>query len=201
MKIGILISNEVEEVIKNKAKKMGTSKRNIITLALFDILRGNITEEYINTLRKQYHLNYSTTFTTSEELKERVDGMNKYGLSTRVFIGYLLCDHFREEATSPVIFNDGEKEYIQIVIDKQIKEKIRSYCSANAIDINILFVDFILNKNISVRDYKIHEKDMLLLTLSSHVKEIINKNVSQMSINYRTYLNLVANQICKDLNL
>ncbi|WP_260287794.1 hypothetical protein, partial [Peribacillus aracenensis] len=92
-----------------------------------------------------------------------------------------------------------EKDYIQIKIDKTIKSKISTYSDENAISINSLFAHYILNKELTAKSYSIEGEELLYLTFSKDVKDIIKKNSSEMNISYRFYLNLIAAQICNDL--
>ncbi|RBW68243.1 hypothetical protein [Bacillus taeanensis] len=208
MKLNILINKEINHLIQISAKKMGTSKRNIISIALSDILSRAYTLDEIEQLKVSIQLNYATTITINDAFNDKINQINRYGLSKRVFLGYLICDYFYTHYNHFITNNDInedkefniEKDYIQIKLDKEIKSKISTYCDENAISINSLFAHYILNKELTVKSFEIEEKELLYLTFGKDLKNIIKKKSSEMNISYRFYLNLIASQICQDLN-
>jgi hypothetical protein len=207
LKFNILTNKEINHLIEISAKKIGTSKRNITSIALTDILNRSYTLDDIEQLKVSIQLNYATTITINESVGDKINKINRHGLSKRVFFGYLLCDYFYTNYNYFLTKNDlnddkefnTEKDYIQIKIDKTIKSKISTYSDENAISINSLFAHYILNKELTVKSYSIEGEELLYLTFSKDVKDIIKKNSSEMNISYRFYLNLIAAQICNDL--
>ncbi|MCT1389842.1 hypothetical protein M4D76_16220 [Peribacillus frigoritolerans] len=207
MKFNILTNKEINHLIEISAKKIGTSKRNITSIALTDILNRSYTLDDIEQLKVSIQLNYATTITINESVGDKINQIYRHGLSKRVFFGYLICDYFYTNYNYFLTKNDlnddkefnTEKDYIQIKIDKTIKSKISTYSDENAISINSLFAHYILNKELTVKSYCIEGEELLYLTFSKDVKDIIKKNSSEMNISYRFYLNLIAAQICNDL--
>lgn len=210
-KIGIILNDEVDNLIKNRAKIMGTSKRNVISLALTDILDENIKREYLDQLSETITgLKKPLVITVSEGLYNKINALNRQGYSIRVFLGLLICDYYyknysyflnEKEYKNIDKVHEKSNEYIKPAIDLEVKNKIVKYCNENSFTINSLFVHYILEKKLEVRDYEIKEKALLRLNFSNEVKKIINIKINEMSINYRTYLNLIATQICADFNL
>ncbi|PDM39737.1 MULTISPECIES: hypothetical protein [unclassified Geobacillus] len=94
-----------------------------------------------------------------------------------------------------------ERDYLQIKLDKTVKDKIVEYCEKQYISINSLFSYYILNKEITVKSFHIKEPELLYLTLGKNVKDMIRKKAIEMNVSYRFFLNLVAAQICQDLSL
>ncbi len=203
------MNKEINHLIEISAKKMGTSKRNIISIALFDILNRSYTLDEIEQLKVSIQLNYVTTITINESVGVKINEIHRHGLSKRVFFGYLICDYFYTHYNYFLTKNDinkdkefnTDKDYIQIKIDKTIKSKISTYCNENAISLNSLFAHYILNKELTVKSFGVEGKELLYLTFSKDVKDIIKKNSSEMNISYLFYLNLIAAQICNDLSL
>lgn len=94
-KIGIILNDEVDNLIKKRAKIMGTSKRNVISLALTDILGKNIKREYLDQLSETITgLKKPLVITVSEGLYNKVNALNRLGYSIRVFLGLLICDYY-----------------------------------------------------------------------------------------------------------
>ena len=209
-KVGIILNDEVDNLIKKRAKIMGTSKRNVISLALTDILDKNIKREYLDQLSETITgLKSPLVITVSESLYKKINVINRQGYSIRLFLGLLICNYYYKnysyllKAKFENINTLQEKsgDYIKPTIDLKIKNKLVKYCRENSFTINSLFVLYILEKNLEVRDYEIKEEALLRLNFSSNIKKIIDIKINEMSIDYRTYLNLIATQICLDLNL
>jgi len=212
-KVGILINNDIDDILKYKAKKMGTSKRNVVSLALSDILDQDIKKEHLDHLKKRITgLNHATTITVSEPFMKKIDGINKHGYSVRLFLGLLLCEHFYNsdglEGYNVITQQDGleieektEKDDLKPIIDKEAKVKIKNYCWERALSVSSLYTHYILEKPITVKDYSIKEEAMLTLNFSLKVKKVVDRRVEEKSINNNIFFNLISTQICQDLNL
>ncbi|NUK32067.1 hypothetical protein HT574_18985 [Parageobacillus sp. VR-IP] len=209
MKLNIFINKEINHFIELAAKKMGTSKRNVISIALADILNKSYTQDEIEKLKESIQLDYATTVTINEHVAKKIDRISRYGISKRLFFGYLICDYFyryyhyfitKDEIDEEKEVNT-ERDYLQIKLDKTVKDKIVEYCEKQYISINSLFSYYILNKEITVKSFHIKEPELLYLTLGKNVKDMIRKKAIEMNVSYRFFLNLVAAQICQDLSL
>ncbi|PDM39036.1 hypothetical protein CN643_16035, partial [Parageobacillus yumthangensis] len=73
MKLNIFINKEINHFIELAAKKMGTSKRNVISIALTDILNKSYTQDEIEKLKESIQLDYATTVTINEHVAEKID--------------------------------------------------------------------------------------------------------------------------------
>ncbi|WP_404456822.1 hypothetical protein LG329_19545 (plasmid) [Virgibacillus necropolis] len=209
-KVGIILNDEVDNLVKKRADIMGTSKRNVISLALTDILDENIKREYLDQLSETITgLKIPLVITVSEGLHKKIKEFNRRGYSIRVFLGLLICDYYyknysfltdnKHESINRI--HEKSREYIKPAIDSEVKKKIVKYCNENSFTINSLFAQYILEKDLVVREYEIKEEALLRLNFSNELKKKIDIKINEMSINYRTYLNLIATQICLDLNL
>ena len=170
-----------------------------------------ITSPYdkIPKIAESIQLDYATTVTINEHVAEKIDRISRYGISKRLFFGYLICDYFyryyhyfitKDEIDEEKEVNT-ERDYLQIKLDKTVKDKIVEYCEKQYISINSLFSYYILNKEITVKSFHIKEPELLYLTLGKNVKDMIRKKAIEMNVSYRFFLNLVAAQICQDLSL
>lgn len=213
-KVGILINNDIDDILNYKAKKMGTSKRNVISLALSDILDQDIKKEHLDHLKKRTTgLNHATTITVSEPFLKKIDRINKHGYSVRLFLGFLLCEHFYNsdgiEGYDVISQKDfehqtnkkTEKDDLKPIIDKAAKLKIKNYCWEHALSVSSLYTHYILEKPITVKDYSVKEEAMLSLNFSLKVKRVIDHRVEEKSINNNIFFNLISAQICQDLSL
>lgn len=208
LKLNIAINKEIDGIIKKAGEKLGTSKRNILSIALSKILNQRYTKEYIDKLAEDIHLDHATTFTINEHVALKLKSINRYGLAKRIFFGYLICDYFYKNYDVFISKDDmkkkfdTERDYVQVTIDKEIKKSISSYCEEYAISITSLFAHYIVNKEITINpiknSIKIEETDLLQLTLSKYVKSILYQKKGA-HISYNLYLNVIANQIVQDL--
>ncbi|WP_079524956.1 MULTISPECIES: hypothetical protein [Halobacillus] len=211
LQISVLVNKEINEVISRLAKRMGTSKRNIISLALSNILKGEITRKKVDQIKMDIHgLTHATNITVNQQFKDRLDQLDHFGLSRRRFFGLLVCDYFykhsheflgedilKEDAT----IYSATKANVQITIDKTIKNKLMKYCTENAISLNSLIAHYVMNKTLTVKSFHTTNKDFLHLTFGEEVKEQIQDNAEEMNMSERYYLNLIMAQISIDLGL
>ncbi|UOR14087.1 hypothetical protein [Halobacillus amylolyticus] len=210
-KVGILLNNEINDIIDQLAKRMGTSKRNVISLALTRILDSDLSKEKIYEIKTSIHdLNHATNITVNQQFKKKLESIDRYGLSIRMFFGYLLCDYFykhyssflgRDKLKEDVSEYETQKENIQIKIDTNVKSKITSYCNDNSIAVSSLFAHYIMNKQININDFRSEETDFMTLTFSKGVKKRFHSNAKEMNVGYLYYINLIAAQICENLRL
>jgi len=211
LKLGILLNKEINKMIEQLAKRMGTSKRNVISLALTRILKDDLSKEKIETLKNTIHgLNHATNITVNEEFKKKLENIDRYGLSIRVFFGYLICDYFYKNSNSflgnDVLHEESSvyetmKENMQAKLDKIMKDKITTYCNDNSIAVSSLFSHYVMNKDITIIDFSSSEKEFITLTFSLGVKNRFQRKATEMNVSYFYLINLIAAQICKDLSL
>jgi len=211
LKLGILLNKEINNLIEQLAKRMGTSKRNVISLALTRILDNDLSNEKIETLKNTIHgLDHATNITVNKEFKRKLESINRYGLSIRVFFGYVICDYFYKNYQSflgnDVLHEDSsiyeiKKENIQAKLDKTMKAKITTYCNEHSIAVSSLFSHYVMNKEITVNNFSSIEKESITLTFSKGVKSRFQTDAKAMNVDYFYYINLIAAQICKDLDL
>lgn len=214
----LLLNKEINILIGHLAKKMGTSKRNVISLALSNIIDEKISSKKIEEIQKSIHgLNHPINITVNTNYKEKLYNLNRHGLSIRKFLGYIVCDYFhtnyKETLEKEFFFSDDElhrteRENIQMTLEKDLKEKIAKYCEDNAISINSLFSHFIINKGVEKQVNNLildtspeNKQELLNLTFSTSVKSKMRDNANGMNLSYRYYLYLIALQIKKDLRL
>lgn len=211
LQISVLVNKEINELIDYLAKMMGTSKRNIISIALSDILNSYITKNKMNDLQEDIHgITHAINITVNAEFKNKVNQIDRFGLSRRKFFGLLVCDYFYQKYTGYLdkdVLNEGLTSYetnkvdIQITVDKAIKTKIIKYCAENAISLNSLIAHYVVNKPLIIKPFESTDKDFLHLNFRRGVKDQIEKNAIEINVSERYYLNLIIAQISFDLGL
>ncbi|QNR70534.1 hypothetical protein IAQ67_29390 (plasmid) [Paenibacillus peoriae] len=205
-KLNLALNKDAGEIIALAAKKMGTSKRNIISLALAEILKNSYDKRFIDSLANEITTSVSTASTISEQVQTKLEDIERYGYSRRVFFGLLISDYFlhnqdkfKVEQDDPDE-TDSAKGHIEITLDQDTKEKIMSYCEENAMTVSSLFSHYILNEEINTDSYEISEKAYLNLILSKSVKKVLENKANSTNRTYRFYLNLVAEQIIRNIS-
>lgn len=214
--ITLLLNKEINVLITKIAKRMGTSKRNVISIALSDVIKKEITLDDINVMKERISdLNHPTNITVNEEYKNKVYNLNRHGLSIRKFIGYLVCDYFyrnnQEFINDKYKLNesDKERENTQFKLSEGHKEKIVSYCENHAMSMNSLYTHYILNKKLDYNAYNTLNSsfddktndELTNMVFIKSVKGVLKDKAEELNINYRYYLKLLSYQIIDDLNL
>lgn len=212
--ISLLLTNDINKLIENIAIRMGTSKRNVISLALSDIIQKDISREYIDSITERVKgLTHATNITVTEAYKEKIYSLERYGLSIRKFVGYLVCDYFyqnkndfiNEEHESTKFVQ--ERDNIQFKLDPVLKEKITTYCKEHSMTLNSLFAHYILNKKLNnfkeLLKMNTGEKngELTNLTFSKKVKRTLINQAEMLNVDYRYYLQLKSYQIITELKL
>lgn len=205
-KLNLALNKDAGEIIALAANKMGTSKRNIISLALVEILKNAYDKRFIDSLASEITTTVSTASTISEQVQKRLEDIERHGYSRRVFFGLLISDYFLNNRDKFMLEQDdiGEviqsKGHIEITLDKVTKDKIMSYCDENAMTVGSLFSHYILNEEIKIDSYELSEKAYLNLLLSGNVKRELENKAKSTNRTYRFYLNLVAEQIVSNIS-
>jgi hypothetical protein len=211
LKLTILLNDETNELLERLAIRMGTSKRNVVLLGLSNILMHGITKEDLKKMENRIDdLTHSTNITVNEAFKKRLMNIQRHGFSIRRFFGYIICDyfqsHYHEFFPEEFIEEDkgtesSERDVVQTSIDKRLKKKIISYCYDHSISVNSLFAYYILNKSISVKNFRSDEKELMDLSFSVPVRDKLTEDAKNIGMSNSFYLNLIAVQINDDLNL
>lgn len=207
MKLSLVINKEINSIIDAAANKMGTSKRNIISLALTSVLDQPIEPYEIDEMKENIKLDYVTSITISEHMNQRINECNMHGLSKRLFIGYVVCDYFyknyskfitKEELSQTKQLNTT-KNVVQVYTDEKIKRKLLEYCNENSISLSALVSHYLVNKEIKFNSYEINKKVLVNLSLGNDMKSIVHENAKKFGITTLFYLNIVLFQIYDDL--
>lgn len=205
-KLNLALNKDAGMIISLAANKMGTSKRNIISLALVEILKNVYDKRFIDSLASDITTTGSTATTISEQVQTKIEDIDRHGYSRRVFFGLLISDYFLNNRDKFRLEQDEleeemkSKSHIEITIDKATKDKIISYCEQNAMTVSSLFSHYILNEEIKTYAYVISEKAHLNLILSENVKIELKNKAKSTNRTYRFYLNLVAEQIISNIS-
>lgn len=205
-KLNLALNKNAGEIIALAAKKMGTSKRNIISLALAEILKNTYDKRFMDSLASEITTTVSTASTISEQMQIRLEDIERHGYSRRVYFGLLISDYFLNNRDKFRLAHEelgeihGSKGHIEITLDQGTKNKIVSYCEENAMTVGSLFSHYILNEEIKTYSYEISEKAYLNLLLSENVKRELENKAKSTNRTYRFYLNLVAEQIVSDIS-
>lgn len=214
--ITLLLNKEINGLITEIAERMGTSKRNVISIALSDVIKKEITVDDVNVMKERINgLNHPTNITVNEEYKNKIYNINRHGLSIRKFIGYLVCDYFYRNNLEFINDkhkfkeSDKEKENTQFILNKEYKKKIVLYCEDHAMTMNSLYTHYILNKELDYNAYNTlnlsfenkSDEKLTNLVFSKSVKETLKRKSEELNINIRYYLKLLSYQIIDDLNL
>lgn len=208
MKLNLLINKRTNDLINKYAEEFGVTKRNIITIALLDILSVNITAEKMEMLEDKLHLDYRTSITATDPFMKKIIQINTHGYPRWKFFGYLICDYFSSSERLNH-FNESENEkwrqhdYVVVSLSQKSKRAISEFCYSNSITINALFVHYILNKDIEIGllDNSNENTSYYKINLREDIKQRLVDTAKEhnMFINY--YLRLIVEQIKKDYKL
>lgn len=199
--MNLVLNKSAEEIIKLAAKKMGTSKRNTISLALVDILKKSYDKRFIDCLASEISLSIATASTISEQMHSRLEDIDRHGYSRRVFFGLLISNYFlnnQDKFTQSELY-DSDKGSIEITLNQDTKDKIIAYCDANSMTVGSLFSHYILHEDINIDSYEIRDKAFLNIVLGGNVRKILDDRVKSTNRTKRFFLNLVAEQIVKNI--
>jgi len=199
-----LINNEINKLIEQLAKSMGTSKRNVISLALSNALTINITKEKMDEIKENIHLDRPTTVTTNEEFYNNLSRIPRFGLSKRVFFGYLICDYFYSHNEEYFVVNNREGEemdYVIVYLDKEQKENILNIAESQSMTTNAIFIHYILNKDIDMKFLnQINKSSTIRINVSKSIKEKLDKKAKLNNVSRQFYLSQVVLKIEEDFN-
>lgn len=204
-KLNLALNKKAEEIIALAAKKMGTSKRNAISLALVDILKNSYDKRFIDLLANETTLSVATASTISEQMHTMLEGIERHGYSRRVFFGLLISDYFLNNQNKFIDQDDSDdidvgKGNLEITIDQEKKDVIMTYCQKNSMTVSSLFSHYIMNEDINIDSFEISNKAHLNLIFSNSVKKVLENKVKRTNRTYRFYLNLVAEQIIRNIS-
>lgn len=209
MKLSFIINKKINKIIEAASKKLGTSKRNIIAIALTEILNQPIDAAAIEEMKENITLDYPTSITINSRMNKRINEINKFGLSKRLFVGYLVSDYFYKNYTKFITNEelkaiqisppDNSKSVIQVYTDKKIKTKLLDYCNEHSVSLSALVSHYLMNEEIEFFPYQVDEKVLINLSLGNDVKSIIEKNAEKIGTTVLFYLNIVLFQIYNDL--
>lgn len=203
MKLNIMINNEVDTIISNTAKSMGTSKRNVISLALSSVLEKDISKDYMEEIKETIHLNYKTSVTVNKEFDKKLSSINRYGIAKYKFYGYLICDYFYKQnnrKAAPGYSDEDEHSYSVVYLNAELKQKIMNIAQDKSMTVNSLFIHYLVNKDIDIKLLP-PEKNSVKLTIgmTKRVKNILTKKAKEKNISNLFYLQQIARQIEKDV--
>lgn len=208
MRLTISINREINELIGKIAEQMGTSKRNVIAFALAEILQKGYSFEQLEALKDKINLDSQTTIFLTEEMAQKIEQIDRFGLSKRKFFGLLVSDYFKKnEKKFPLAGdieaknNDLSRDYINTNMDKELKKKIADFCKSNSIAMSFLFSYYLLAKNVQIRPFQIKKREYLHLNMNTRTKKVLDKKSSDINVTRQFYLHLIALQICEDFNL
>ncbi|NUU79752.1 MULTISPECIES: hypothetical protein [Paenibacillus] len=204
-KLNLALNKNAEEIIALAAKKMGTSKRNAISLALVDILKNSYDKRFIDLLANETTLSVATASTISEQMHTMLEGIERHGYSRRVFFGLLISDYFLNNQNKFIDQDDSDdidvgKGNLEITIDQAKKDVIMTYCQKNSMTVSSLFSHYIMNEDINIDSFEISNKAHLNLIFSNSVKKVLENKAKSTNRTYRFYLNLVAEQIIRNIS-
>lgn len=133
MRLTISINREINELIGKIAEQMGTSKRNVIAFALAEILQKGYSFEQLEALREKINLDSQTTIFLTEEMAQKIEQIDRFGLSKRTFFGLLVSDYFQKNSEKFLLDssedlaeaknNDLSRDYINTNMDEELKKK------------------------------------------------------------------------------
>lgn len=209
MRLTISINREINELIGKIAEQMGTSKRNVIAFALAEILQKGYSFEQLEALREKINLDSQTTIFLTEEMAQKIEQIDRFGLSKRTFFGLLVSDYFKKNEKNFSLAgdieakdNDVSRDYINTNMDEELKKKkITDFCKSNSIAMSFLFSYYLLAKNVQIRPFQIKKREYLHLNMNALAKKMLDKKSSDINVTRQFYLHLVALQICEDFNL
>lgn len=208
MRLTISINREINELIGKIAEQMGTSKRNVIAFALAEILQKGYSFEQLEALREKINLDSQTTIFLTEEMAQKIEQIDRFGLSKRTFFGLLVSDYFKKnEKKFPLAGdieaknNDVSRDYINTNMDEELKKKITDFCKSNSIAMSFLFSYYLLAKNVQIRPFQIKKREYMHLNMNALAKKMLDKKSSDINVTRQFYLHLIALQICEDFNL
>jgi len=199
MKLNLLINKEINTIISDLAKNMGTSKRNVISLALSSILEKDITKDHLEGLKDRIHLTYETTVTVNEEFNQKLNAVHRFGLAKWKFYGYLVCDYFYKNSEKPL--NDtieNEHTYATVYLDGEQKENIQQIAEAKSMTVNSLFINYIINGDMEV---KLPQQEKLILGMTENVKNELEKKAKKQNVSVQFYLEQIAAKIEEDFKM
>lgn len=206
-KLNLALNKDAAEIIQLAATKMGTSKRNAISLALVEILKDAYDKRFLDSLASEIKLSIATASTISEQMHTRLEDIERHGYSRRVFFGLLVSDYFlhnQDKFTDRIDlydFDSSSKGSIEITLEQETKDKIIMYCEANSMTVGSLFSHYILHEDINVDSFEITDRVYLNLVLSDGVKKVLQNRVKSTNRTYRFFLNLVAEQIIRNFSI
>lgn len=205
MKLNIVINKKVNNIIGSLANNMGTSKRNVISFALSSILEDRVTKEKMEELKENIHLDYKTTVTVNDEFNEKLNAMDRFGLSKSKYYGYLICDYFYNQEDHQCLNQkdvDNEKSYVMFHLDEKEKENLVKIAEAKSMTVNSLFIHYILNEELEMGLLKPERNPVMLqINLTNQVKENLNQNAKKNNVSMQFYLRQIAAKIEKDHQL
>jgi hypothetical protein len=208
MRLTISINREINELIGKIAEQMGTSKRNVIAFALAEILQKGYSFEQLEALREKINLDSQTTIFLTEEMAQKIEQIDRFGLSKRTFFGLLVSDYFKKNEKNFSLAgdieaknNDVSRDYINTNMDEELKKKITDFCKSNSIAMSFLFSYYLLAKNVQIRPFQIKKREYMHLNMNALAKKMLDKKSSDINVTRQFYLHLVALQICEDFNL
>ncbi|MGM1023751.1 MAG: hypothetical protein ACQEXV_25230 [Bacillota bacterium] len=207
-KLNLVLNDRANEIIALAAQKMGTSKRNVISLALAEILKNSYDNRFIESLANEITTSIPTGTTINPQIQEKIEKIERYGRSRRVFFGLLISDYFlhnQDKFTTAIDVDDlsdmKEKGHIEITLDCMTKEKIVRYCEEHAMSVSSLFSQYILNEEVEIDSFVVQEKSFLNLVLGENVKRVLQSRSNSTNRTYRFYLNLIAEQINRNISV
>lgn len=203
-KLNLALNKNATEIIELAAKKMGTSKRNAISLALVEILKNSYDKRFLDSLANEIKLTIATASTISEQMYTRLENIERHGYSRRVFFGLLVSDYFLHNQDKFTEHNElsdlDSKGSIEITLDRGTKDKIIAYCEENSLTVGSLFSHYILHEDINIDSYEVTDKVYLNIVLSDGVRKVLENRVKSTNRTYRFFLNLVAEQIIRNIS-
>jgi hypothetical protein len=134
-----------------------------------------------------------------------LEGIERHGYSRRVFFGLLISDYFLNNQNKFIDQDDSDdidvgKGNLEITIDQAKKDVIMTYCQKNSMTVSSLFSHYIMNEDINIDSFEISNKAHLNLIFSNSVKKVLENKAKSTNRTYRFYLNLVAEQIIRNIS-
>lgn len=185
---------------------MGTSRRNVMAIALTEILSRTYTKEFLDQLRAEIKIDYKTATTINELVTSKIEQVDRHHISKRVYFGLLISNYFLEHESALVSSfstngtDQESKGHIQFEIAEADKNKISAYCEANSIGISSLYVNYLLYEDVEIFPYNIENKVDINILLNSHAKNVLKNRSYESNCSYKFFLQMVTRQIIRHID-
>ncbi len=208
-KLTILLNSHVyHNIITEIAQRMGTSRRNVMAIALVEILKHTYTREYLNELKTDITIDYQTSTTINELVSSKIENVERHGLSRRWYFGLLISDYFLKHGNDllpslsdlPDAEEEQDKGHIEFEVAAEDKERILSYCQSNSIGLSSFYIHYLLYEDVELVTYEIQKKEKINILLNSHAKKVLKNRSEESNCSFKFFLQMVTGQIIRHID-